>query len=269
MKGAAVAIFAAAVFVAGCDKTPATGQAGVGTTTGQDEAASIQREKTQSVVKADEKTVSVPVAQLIFGVDDSDSKRAQKRLAITGAAALTRGGQGVDIAEVLKAAVRPAIAWPVNPLDDPKGAKRWAAVIAASVDTADEIAAQLSERLPTRISDAAQLEAFAHEAWSHLDQTQLMSAFNQALKRPVTLDLTGSDVRFLSGGKVYTVGPSGGTSSAGGVVQFNAANSTFAGKSYRVAVNETALQQVKKTSVMAQATSTTNSRTAAVSVGVK
>lgn len=269
MKPAILALLSAAALLSGCDKTPATGTAGIGTTTTSDEAASIDREKTQSVVRAEEKSVSVPVAQLLFAPNDDDSKAAQKRLAKTGAGAITQAGQGVDMAEVFKAATRPAIAWPVNPLDDPKAAKRWAAAIAASVDTADAAAAQLAEQLPTRISDAAQLESFTQEAWPKLSQAELTGIFDQAQKRPVTLDLTGGDVRFLSGGKVYTVGPTGGTSAAGGVAQFNAASSTFGAKSYRVAVNETALQQLKRTSVQAMATSNGNSRAATVNVGVK
>ena len=269
MKPAAIAFLAVAALVAGCDKTPATGTAGIGTSTSSDEAATIQREKLQSVVRAEQKTVSVPAAQLIFSPADEDSKQAQRRLAKTGATALKRAGEGVDMGEVLKTATRPAIAWPVNPLDDPKGAKRWAAVIAASVDTADAAAAQLVQQMPTRISDAAQLESFTVEAWPKLDQAELTAVFDQAQKRPVTLDLTGGDVRFLSGGKLYTVGPTGGTSAAGGVVQFNAGSSTFGGKTYQIAVNETALQQIKRTSVQAMATTSGNSRAATVNVGVK
>ena len=270
MKPAALALLAAAALIAGCDKTPATGTAGIGTSTSSDEAATIDREKTQSVVKAEQKSVSVPAAQLLFATaDDDDSKAAQRRLAKTGSGAIKPDGQGVDVAEVLKTATRPAIAWPVNPLDDPKSAKRWAAVIAASVDTADAAAAQLVQQMPTRISDAAQLESFTREAWPKLSQAELTAVFDQAQKRPVTLDLTGGDVRFLSGGKVYTVGPTGGTSAAGGVVQFNAGNSTFGGKTYQIAVNETALQQIKRTSVQAMATTSGNSRAATVNVGVK
>ena len=146
MRPAILALLSAAALLAGCDKTPATGTAGIGTTTSSDEAASLDREKTQSIVKAEEKSVSVPVAQLLFAPSDDDSKTAQKRLAKTGSGAMKQGGQGVDMAEVFKTATRPAIAWPVNPLDDPKAAKRWAAAIAASVDTADAAAAQLAEQ---------------------------------------------------------------------------------------------------------------------------
>ena len=116
MKPAAIAFLAVAALVAGCDKTPATGTAGIGTSTSSDEAATIQREKLQSVVRAEQKTVSVPAGQLIFSPADEDSKQAQRRLAKTGSAALNRAGEGVDMGEVLKTATRPAIAWPVNPL---------------------------------------------------------------------------------------------------------------------------------------------------------
>ena len=65
MKPAAIAFLAVAALVAGCDKTPATGTAGIGTSTSSDEAATIQREKLQSVVRAEQKTVSVPACKML------------------------------------------------------------------------------------------------------------------------------------------------------------------------------------------------------------
>ena len=266
---AVLALTAFVLVLAGCDKTPATGGAGVGLSTGQEEAETLNREKSQAVTKTDEKQVQVPVAQLIFIPDGADALGMQRSIARKGAGAIKQDGQWVDVGEVLKAAVRPVIAWPVSPLDDSKGAKRWASTMAAAVDVADLAAQELAEKIPARFSQAEQVEAAMQSGWDNLDRQALSQAFKEASQRPVTLDLTGGDVRFLSGGKAYTFGPNGGSSSTGGVVQFNPAAGVIGGKTYRIAVGEAAVQQIKRASTQLQSTSAGNSKATNVTTGVK
>jgi hypothetical protein len=189
------------LILAGCDKSaPAGVGAGNSATNEATESGSVERVKTQTASNTGAAKEEVSAGVLIFSELAKDLPlNIDQALARMGAKAFS-GSDTDQLGQVMALASRPVLAWPVNPMDDEKKARRWAATMAACVSIADKVGASIAGGLPARaLADEDKAREYIRTAFEGLDHGALMADLRRRAGEPVTLDLADSSgVRFAS-----------------------------------------------------------------------
>lgn len=227
--------------LAGCDKaTPAGASVGTNEANETQETSTVERVKSQTASNSGATKVEVPAGVLIFGAVSVELPSGLDRaLARKGASAFS-GGDAEQLGQVMALASRPVVAWPVNPLDDQAGAKRWGATVAASVVIADKVAGLIAGSLPVRsLADEAQAKDAIKKAFAGLDHAGLMQEVRSKANDSVTLDLAdGGAIRLLAPSGVVSLDGDGVKLSKGGAVSFVSSGGVFGGRSFTVALEK-------------------------------
>lgn len=271
MRLVAVAIAALCV-LGGCDKTtPAGATASTSAGTGTSEASSTERVKTLSTSSTASKQIHLPAAGLIFPalmVDlraDMDAEISRR-----GPEALM-GSEEEQLRQVLALAVRPMMAWPVNPLNNQDGARRWASTVGAAIEVADDAGERIAAELPTRaLADADEAKALVRCAFEKLDKGKLLKTFHDQAQKLVVLDLADtSAVRFTGTGWQVSIDGTGATMTRGGTVRFGGTSAALGGHSYAVALEQAGTLTMTRQAADGQARTTDRRAGTGAEAGVK
>ena len=265
-----------AALMAGCDKAPGGATAGSSsqiTTTATDQ---LDRTKALEVSKTTVATVQAPAASLIFEAltQPLPAPKIDRQIAAKGVAALPGTTDAERVLSVLALASRSLPAWPVNPLDNQAGAKRWAGAVAAAIELADQVAPPMAAALAGRVlADQAEASALIRAQYAQLDHAALWSRYLQrakALQGGVTLDLAdASGVRFLTPGGVVFIDGGGVTLTSSGTLTYAPAKGTLASKSYTVAMSSGTGATMARTRTQGGSEGTSEALTADAVAGLK
>jgi hypothetical protein len=227
--------------------------------------------KTLSTSSTASKQIHLPAAGLIFPalmVDlraDMDAEISRR-----GPEALM-GSEEEQLRQVLALAVRPMMAWPVNPLNNQDGARRWASTVGAAIEVADDAGERIAAELPTRaLADADEAKALVRCAFEKLDKGKLLKTFHDQAQKLVVLDLADtSAVRFTGTGWQVSIDGTGATMTRGGTVRFGGTSAALGGHSYAVALEQAGTLTMTRQAADGQARTTDRRAGTGAEAGVK
>lgn len=265
-----------AALLSGCDKAPGGATAGSSSQITTATTDQLDRTKALEVSKTTVATVQAPAASLIFEAltQPLPAPKIDRQIAAKGVAALPGTTDAERVLSVLALASRSLPAWPVNPLDNQAGAKRWAGAVAAAIELADQVAPPMAAALAGRVlADQAEASALIRAQYAQLDHAALWSRYLQrskALQGSVTLDLAdASGVRFLTPGGVVFIDGGGVTLTSSGTLTYAPAKGTLASKSYTVAMSSGTGATMARTRTQGGSEGTSEALTADAVAGLK
>ena len=270
MKGAGVTLAIVAA-LAGCDKAPGGASVGGSQASTTTQTQQLDRSRTMSTAKTSSAVIEMNASALIFPALEVPIQTPQldRQIAREGLAAIS-GDPAQRVRVLLSLAARPLPAWPVNPMADGQGAKQWAGVMAAAIQTAQDVGEGIAQQLGARtLNDAEEGRAFVLKAFGQIDHTTMLAQAEELASKPgVVLDLAdASGVRFVGPRGVVYIDGGGVTVSSGGSQQYGPG--VLNGKAYKLAMATEAAQGMTRTSNAGAGQAMQNSQQADATAGLK